>query len=300
MYEISKKTNKNRGVPKDELEDLLFKRGLEKEFKNNLIEFVKDLEKTSTYYRKVKDGDFLSNQINRMCLLLTTHLAEWEFLPVALSYLNKYGEDDNFLKFIILFEKIYLHHWFSDENKGGRESFCYHTISNMNNKASFFELKNAMIEVSKNDYFDFFNKNIYLKSNRLTKYVLLRIDQEMQDSSVSKQYSGKITIEHILPQQMKDSYWTSRFSVNDHGQWVHKLGNLTLISGQKNSAASNGSFDKKRTVYEGQGKKVSFDIAKDVFQYKEWNLDNLKKRHQFLLDKAKEIWFVDKNKQLSI
>ena len=72
----------------------------------------------------------------------------------------------------------------------------------------------------------------------------------MQDDSVHKIYSGRITIEHVLPQRSLNEYWRSRFTDKEHAQWLHKLGNLALISGTKNSEAQNSSFDKKKKLWE--------------------------------------------------
>lgn len=301
FYEISKKINRQRGVPKDRLEELLVNR-MKTECNDNVTLFVLNLKKSATYYRKIKDGDFQDKKISRILkLLFDGNLSEWDLTPPILAYLNKYGEKNNFSEFIDVFEKCYLHCWFSGKYEGYREAFCYDTIANINTKQNFDQIKDGLVRSSSNDsLIKYFDDNVYLKNSRLIKYVLLRIDQEMQDDSVSKMYSGKITIEHILPKKMKDVYWTSRFSEADHQQWIHKIGNLTLISGQKNAQASNGDFNKKKIVYERNGKKVSFDIAKDVLQYKEWNLENLRKRHSFLLAKAKEIWFVDNTWQTSI
>ncbi len=56
---------------------------------------------------------------------------------------------------------------------------------------------------------------------------------EQQDESVIKTYTGRITIEHILPQALVNEYWINRFQPQEHVYWLHKIGNLTLISGSK-------------------------------------------------------------------
>ncbi len=67
----------------------------------------------------------------------------------------------------------------------------------------------------------------------LIKAILLRLDMEQQDESVIKTYTGRITIEHILPQALVNEYWINRFQPQEHVYWLHKIGNLTLISGSK-------------------------------------------------------------------
>jgi len=122
------------------------------------------------------------------------------------------------------------------------------------------------------------------------KAVLLRIEMEQQDDSVEKIFNGSITIEHVLPQTMTDKYWTARFTADEHQNWVHKLGNLTLLSGSKNSNAQNSDFDKKKVVFNERNKKVSFDLTKEVCQKSNWSPLIIKNRHEELVDEAIKIW----------
>ena len=43
--------------------------------------------------------------------------------------------------------------------------------------------------------------------------VLLRFEEAAQDESVSKTYSGSVTIEHVLPQALRDDYWKNRLAL---------------------------------------------------------------------------------------
>nr|WP_253912511.1 HNH endonuclease family protein [Vibrio sp. B1Z05] len=126
----------------------------------------------------------------------------------------------------------------------------------------------------------------------LIKSILLRLDLEQQDESVIKTYTGRITIEHILPQKLANEYWNTRFSNEEHAVWLHKLGNLTLISGTKNSEAQNSDFDRKKDIYEKLNNKSSFDLTKDICKVPEWNISALKDRHETLKKSLINLWFV--------
>jgi hypothetical protein len=65
---------------------------------------------------------------------------------------------------------------------------------------------------------------------------------------------------------------------------VHKIGNLTLLSGRKNSAAQNFDFDRKKEIYLKKLKKVSFDMTKDICSLNEWNKTELEKRQKQYLN----------------
>jgi hypothetical protein len=126
-------------------------------------------------------------------------------------------------------------------------------------------------------------ENIY--GRPYAKSLLLKIEDMIQDASVIKSYNGLITIEHILPQTMTDKYWKQRFLDDEHELIVHKIGNLTLLSGRKNSAAQNYNFDAKKEVYLKKHKKVSFDMTKDICALQEWNKDLFNERQKNYVNK---------------
>ncbi|MDD2659692.1 MAG: DUF262 domain-containing HNH endonuclease family protein [Methylococcales bacterium] len=299
LHETARKKNRNKAVLVFKLAEH-FSDSVEKEYNGDVIQFVRTLKKSAENYQKIKEIDFDNEIVHRIIQSLTILYEEW--IPPMLAFLNKLEQNDNkvshqdFIEFVKLFEKCYLHRWFAKHNKSQREVVCYDAVANINNNATFDEIQKELKKHAKNEGFiEYVNSNIYEpRSNRmqLVKYVLRRIDQEMQDVSVSKKYNGTITIEHILPQNMENLYWKDRFTNDEHEQWVNKLGNLTLISGSKNSKAQNDGFDKKLDIYKNSDKKVSFDLAKDVLEYSEWNLENLRKRHEHLVEIAENIWLV--------
>ena len=55
-------------------------------------------------------------------------------------------------------------------------------------------------------------------------------------------------MEPVLPQALKDDYWKTRFTQDEHGVWLHRLGNLTLLCGHKNYKAQYYDFDRKQKI----------------------------------------------------
>lgn len=95
---------------------------------------------------------------------------------------------------------------------------------------------------------------------RLAKSVLFMAEHEAKGSQagggVPHQWSGAITVEHVLPQGAEpDSNWFRPGSSGGSGwtaqasrQWLHKVGNLTLLSGPDNAAVGNRSFSDKKSI----------------------------------------------------
>jgi len=135
------------------------------------------------------------------------------------------------------------------------------------------------------------NGNIYLSKN-VPRYVLLRLDAALSDGSASYEYP-LITIEHVLPQNPSDgSYWTKHFPEKEiREEFVHKLGNLVLLSRKKNSQARNYDFDKKKNQYFATDKGISpFVLTTQVLQEQEWTPEVIEKRQEDLIKTLGEIW----------
>lgn len=299
LHETSRKKNRNKAVAVFKIAEH-FTKVVKDEHKNDAIDFVLALKRSAKNYQRLKEISFDNPSTYRIIQCLSELYEEW--IPPMLAFLNRLDQVDctlsenDFNIFTIEFEKCYINRWFAHHNKSQREVICYDVVANINNNLSIGEIKQELKKHTKNEaLLQYLQENIYeARSNKMyfLKYILHRLDQEMQDNSVYKTYTEKVTIEHILPQNMESPYWSDRFSKEDHLEWVNKLGNLTLISGHKNSKAQNEGFDKKLKIYEGNGKSVSFDISKNVLKYADWNVESIRHRHNFLIDIAKAIWSI--------
>ena len=89
-----------------------------------------------------------------------------------------------------------------------------------------------------------------------------------------------ISVEHILPEKpAKNSLWLSDWSDEERGLWVHRLGNLCLLNGKKNSAASNRDFAEKCEKYED----VIFPHTKEIAKKASWTPRDCKANHDHLV-----------------
>lgn len=123
-------------------------------------------------------------------------------------------------------------------------------------------------------------------------YTLLRLDALLSEGEAS--YDHKIiSIEHVLPQSPEeDSDWAMNFpDEEERDAWVHRLGNLVLLSRKKNSSARNYDFDKKKTKYFTTGGKASpFALTSQVIHEEEWTPEVLEARQEDLLGRLKKLW----------
>lgn len=128
-------------------------------------------------------------------------------------------------------------------------------------------------------------------SSRAVATLMLRLDHLMSDGSASYQHEV-VSVEHVLPQQpAPNSQWLAW--VPDpltHQQWVHRLGNLALLSRKKNSAASNYEFEKKKNAYFTKGGVCSFALTTEVLKHNEWTEAVMQHRQENMLKILETHW----------
>lgn len=214
-----------------------------------------------------------------------------EWIPPLLAFLNQPVAGLPESEFVQLLEKITMQNWVRRLGRTARLTAYYQLISAIKAGKSAEEVRQVFRNnAQNNEFMDLLSRELYGKP--FDAAVLLRLDEASQDESVTRSYNGRLTIEHVLPQALKDDYWKSRFAEEEHSQWVHRLGNLALLCGHKNYKAQYYDFDRKKKIYSDRNQKVSFDLTKEVCDQPEWTVAAIKARHERLLKLAQQTWTI--------
>jgi uncharacterized protein DUF1524 len=102
-----------------------------------------------------------------------------------------------------------------------------------------------------------------------------------------------ISVEHVLPQRPAlDSKWVKLFPSREmRTKYVHRLGNLVLLSRGKNMRAENYDFDDKKEKYFTTDGGVSpFALTTQVLRYHEWTPTVIEQRQNKLINELKQLW----------
>ncbi|MDM9645556.1 DUF262 domain-containing protein [Rhizobium sp. S163] len=214
-----------------------------------------------------------------------------EWIPPLLAFLNQPVAGMTEGEFIILLEKITYQNWIRRLAFTARLTVYFQLINAIRDGKNADEVV-AIIQASSNDveFKTLLDGEVY--GRPFAHAVLMRLEEADQDESVTKTYRGKITIEHVLPQALKDSYWIERFTEDQHRSWLHRLGNLALLAGTKNYKAQYFAFDKKKQIYAEKNKIVSFDTTKQILGKNHWTSEEVGTRHDDLISKAMTIWAI--------
>ena len=130
------------------------------------------------------------------------------------------------------------------------------------------------------------------QNKRVVKYVLLRLDEMLSESSGVTYQHKYISVEHVLPQNPpKGSQWLSDFTDEERTLWTHRLGNLVLLNRVKNSEASNREFAfKKKSYFTGKNGVANYALTTQVLQCGEWTPDVLEQTQSSRLSILAGLW----------
>ena len=153
----------------------------------------------------------------------------------------------------------------------------------------------------------------YSMQNYRTKFFLARITQFVDDGFAGGENPiltsvMRLEIEHILPQTPKPellSTWADANPDVPYDDFVHKLGNLTLLEKPHNIVASNGFYADKVKLYKQSGNYLTRSLAglemvganssvnrinAKLRAYTEWTSASIEARQLLLVDLALDIW----------
>ncbi|WP_216830314.1 DUF4357 domain-containing protein [Alkalihalobacterium elongatum] len=254
----------------------------------------------SEIYLKLVDYQtyYFDNPKMMKLLSLMSRIDNADWITVAMYYLYHYEERVE--EFLDRLETYAATSMILRRNFNWRMSKYSAILKEMDKGIDVFS-ESSTLEVTNSDRKEVLqqlNGDVYTNLKDTAKrYVLLRLDSILTKGQPYYSHSV-ITVEHVLPQTPKDeSEWLKNFERPE--EYVHKLGNLVLLTRSKNSQAKNYDFDKKKTSYfQTAGGVTSFALTSQVIQMTEWTPAVVEKRQKQLIQLLIKAWDLDKvNKQ---
>ena len=208
--------------------------------------------------------------------------------------------------------------------------FIFRTISNIR-KDMIKDKEFTVLDVNKalqdklfsNNYWEKNKDTLVLKINQFNEEswwvhrpLLLLIEYNLANipsgQSCFKQKDQNITLEHIMPQTISPtkSWWrdiknwnnlsSDEEIIEQHGKYLNKLGNLTLLNSKVNGQAQDSCFSKKIEIYEKKGNSnlfikrsnPTYDIS--IQGHSKWGFKEISKRNNELIEFLKTNIFTKK------
>jgi hypothetical protein len=265
---------------------------------NKPKQFIDDtLQPLATALDEIKTASYTSAEdaahVNRLFRWLN-QIGNFDWLPPAIVYLSRHHHEPNKLvRFFtdlerlaagLMIQRAYIN------NRLERYGRLLAAIElDVDLYSSDSPLQFALDERQK--IINTLNGDLYLLKN-IPRYVLLRLDEALSDGAASYDYPV-ISIEHVLPQSPpQNSIWMDWFpSAELQEKYMHRLGNLVLLSRRKNSSARNFDFKRKKSEYFTSGNGISpFVLTTQVLQEEIWTPEVVEKRQAKLMSILRNIW----------
>ncbi|MCL1469925.1 DUF262 domain-containing protein [Argonema antarcticum] len=253
----------------------------------------------SDAFYDIKTATYISINAERAAEINT--LFKWliqidnsDWIPPAILYLSCYNNaPEKLVKFFTDLERLAAGMMIMRANIGERIGRYSKLLSAIEAEADLYAPKSPLqlTPEEQTNIVKILDGDLY-SMQKIRLYVLLRLDTALADGSASYNFPI-ITVEHVLPQNPADnSQWLQWFSDDkERGNYVHRLGNLVLLSRRKNSEAQNYDFDVKKNKYFKTSSGICpFALTTQVLNEDKWTPQKLEKRQKDLLDVLKEVW----------
>ncbi len=218
----------------------------------------------------------------------------FDWIPPAIFYLSRNRNNpDNLVRFFTDLDRLAAGLMIVRSNINHRIERYSRLLTAIEQEEDLFN-SNSPLQFTpeeSNNILKVLDSDLYL-IKKIRRYVLLRLDAALSEGEASYNFSN-ITVEHVLPQNPgANSEWMKWFpSQQERDQYVHRLGNLVLLSSGKNSQAQNYDFDVKKQKYFTTKTGVSpFVLTTQVLREQEWTPEVIARRQKELINVLKNLW----------
>ncbi len=264
---------------------------------SNALEFLKEIHRFSTYYRKILFPTSESEPSIQKRLERIKRLEVTTAYPFLLNCYNEYAQErltaDAFGT-IFQYLENYLIRRFVCNYPSNQLNKIFPALYDQAQLESSTDLTEGVrLTLQKRDYpkdLEFRSRliesKLYGAGDRRIKTKLLLETLESSFGHKEQTIFDNLTIEHIMPQTPTD-WWQGELGDDwqtTHELWLHTLGNLTLTG--YNSELSNANFPTKKDLLN----ESHLELNKYFNDLEKWTQYEIEKRSNNLADIALEVW----------
>ena len=289
--------------------------------KEDIFEYIHSLQKSIIQWAKIIKAEHEDADV-KLWLDKLNRLHWRSFRPLAMAVLLKEKDSNKIVEFLKACERFnFLIIEISERYSNVNNSSFYALTKNYYKgkidleevkaeiKKCIYDEKEGLLDVKRfcNTIEKNYEKEEGFYSWKGLKYFLYEYELSLQEEAKSPklllQYeaysvknSGNITIEHIFPQTSSDiPYWEKRFKTKDSSIYLNSLGNLLLLSRNKNSSLSNKNFEEKKN---GDFSYITGSQSEiEVARYSDWTKETIVERGKKMLGFLQERWKVTLNEE---
>ncbi len=216
----------------------------------------------------------------------------WKAILTTARYVN-FGEYDDLCTLV---RNVFYAYWVAGYTTSKIKQTSFNLIAWVKGKRPLSEIQQEIRDKMAEDSVvkrasDNLQNDAYGESWLKPLLVLLEYAQTDDSKLAYIELDTKLHVDHILPQGWREvPDWRKRWSEEQAELWLNRLGNLTLLSGKKNIAATNDSFTRKKDIYRNaHGRKVAFEISKPILDKAEWTEDAVRERQEWMVAQIEQL-----------
>jgi len=262
---------------------------------NTLKPYCDSLKIIKKINGKIYEGDDQNSKIINSLFLWLNKIDNFDWIPPAILYLSlNYHNTEKLKRFFSDLERLAAGLMILRADINDRINRYAKLLVAIQESTDLFTLDSPLQLSSdeKKRIIKTLDEDLYLMK-RIRLYVLLRLDSALSahDIQIPNDAFAIITVEHVLPQNPSDSWLEDFPNEQERNNYVHRIGNLALLSRQKNSEAQNFSFERKKSIYFSSNTGVvSFPLTIEVMQKDKWTPEIIIQRQESSLRLLKDIW----------
>ncbi len=263
---------------------------------------IEDLYRLSGYYDAIRNPSVkLLN--NKKLIEVLEDMKDLNFdlnYPIILSAFKKYSDNEEFIYKISKITLNFLIRYICVLKR--KPSAIEKIFGEIARSLDINTIGDILKEYAKDSEFKNAITNLDVKIKPFSTYYLLTEYEKVLHRNEKWISPGRknVTIEHILPQTIKDNdeygkKWMESFgnSKDVCDLYMNRLANLTLLGQVGQNKASNRFFDEKKEVYKEH---TDMLMTKELLEYDTWNADNIDNRQKVMSEKFVEIFTLDIDK----
>ncbi|CAA6677377.1 MULTISPECIES: DUF262 domain-containing protein [unclassified Lentimonas] len=225
-------------------------------------------------------------RFDNLIKIMWVGLPSTDWIPPLLRYFDRF-KYNGILEFLTLLDNKFSSDWVSQYTPTAR-------IENMNEVIRVVEscatpeevLQSACFDVDQDAFVRSIESAVY--GRRFTRYLLLKLDYIYHNES-QKLSVDRLSVEHILPQTPEDtSQWKQDFTDKQREEWTHRLGNLVLITTNKNASQGRKDYANKKKDYFLKRIDTCPNSLRVLNQNDQWTPVQLEANHREVLGKLRE------------
>lgn len=126
------------------------------------------------------------------------------------------------------------------------------------------------------------------RNRRIVRKVLFLIESHLSGKKLNEE-SDQYNLEHILPENPVQEEWPNYNEKTEH-DFIHRLGNITLMETSQNRDVGNSSYQIKKKSY---AKSIFAHTRKVAEDYNTWNSDKIVARQNWLSKQIVALWRIN-------